>query len=266
MRQRTPVQWTCSTVANLPVAREVPRYGVPRNHSREVPLTSTGPVTPEPLNRQRLLLIRGSGTTNTLAPPIRPQDRSPCDDSHQVFQSPSSRDVLAIRSAGKSAFAGKHRERRRSTRAGRSPQPAPPSESRPPWRTDHPRPPQSQSSPTFFIPPTPAIPTTYHPRPLSPPPPSACPPDTMWLREGFARANLPRGKRIPDIMSGSPSVNSSVFNKASRNSGTLMSGMGSLWKKLRKPPPIGSTWAPGSAASRPSPSSPINAPPLRRCP
>ncbi len=214
MRQRTPVQWTCSTVANLPVAREVPRYGVPRNHSREVPLTSTGPVTPEPLNRQRLLLIRGSGTTNTLAPPIRPQDRSPCDDSHQVFQSPSSRDVLVIRSAGKSAFAGRHRERR-GIETRRQKSPTRPAVGKLATLANRPPSPTPVTKFANFSYPSNSNQSNHlPPGPLSPPPPSTGPPDTMGLREAFARANLPRGKRTRDIMSRAPSVNSSVFNRA----------------------------------------------------
>ncbi len=72
--------------------------------------------------------------------------------------------------------------------------------------------------------------------PLSPPLPSDCPPDTMWLREGFARAISPRGKGFRTHLSGSPLVNSFGFNKALRISRTCMSGMGSLRKKSPKNP------------------------------
>ncbi len=73
-------------------------------------------------------------------------------------------------------------------------------------------------------------------RPVFSPPPSAGPPDTMWLREGFARAISPRGKGFRTHLSGSPLVNSFGFNKALRISRTCMSGMGSLRKKSPKNP------------------------------
>jgi hypothetical protein len=125
---------------------------------------------------------------------------------------------------------------------------------------------RSPSSPIIFFPPTASTPTTYHAISLSPPPASACPPDTMWLREGFPKAISSRGKGFRTHLSGSPLVNSFGFNKALRISRTYMSGMGSFMEETTQVPPIGSTWAHGSAASRPSPSSPINVPPLRRCP
>ncbi len=108
--------------------------------------------------------------------------------------------------------------------------------------------PQSQTSPIFLFPPTHAAPTTYRPFRLSLRPPSACPPDTMWLREGFARANLPRGKRTPYMMYGSPSVNSFLFNKSSRDFRTLVTEWVRYGRIYASPPPIGSAGEPAPAA------------------
>ena len=169
-------------VCRFPLDRQ-PRGSSP--HERDVVDSHFGPAggpTPKSSNRQRHPVIRGSGTTNTLTPPIRPQDHAP--NANRPLPKP-------LRAQAASC----------NTRSARK-RPAPGSAGN-----------VHKVRQLFLSPPTPAIPTTYPPAPLSPPPPSACPPDTMWLREGFARANLPRGKRIPYMMYGSPSVNSFVFNR-----------------------------------------------------
>jgi hypothetical protein len=180
--------------------------------------------------------MRGSGTTNTLAAPIRHRDHPPktrrkCGDSDQILQSPSGRGDL-----------NRHRPGNRVRRqAPRTPPDSAPTKVPPRCRrrkTGHSGEPTTLPIPfanfaNFFHASNSKFFNHLQPSPLSPPPPSACPPDTICLRGGFARANLPRGKRIPNMMFGPPSVNSSVLNKASPNFRTSMFGIGSSRNKAR---------------------------------
>ncbi len=131
---------------------------------------------------------------------------------------------------------------RRSTRAGKIPNPALPSENRPPLAKMAPSP-NPFAKFANFLRPFNSHRTSHLPfRAAFSLPPSACLPDTMWLGKGFARAISTRGKGSRTHASGSPLVNSFGFNKALPNSRTHMSGMGSLWKKCASPP-AGSTWS-----------------------